>query len=56
MNDAFRYKLHMFGVCIDGPTISFCDNESVVKNATRPESTLATRHNRELSNRYEHCD
>jgi hypothetical protein len=27
LNDALRYKLRMFGVCIDGPTNSFCDNE-----------------------------
>ena len=26
---ALRYKLHMFGVPIDGPTNMFCDNEAV---------------------------
>jgi hypothetical protein len=31
----------MFGVPIDGPTNVFCDNESVCKNGTRPESTLS---------------
>ena len=30
----------MFGIPIDGPTGVFCDNESVVKNTTRPESSL----------------
>ena len=35
----------MFGIPIDGPTNGFCDNESVVKNATRPESTLSKKHN-----------
>ena len=45
MNDSLRYKLRMFGVPIDGPTNAFCDNESVVKNVTRPESTLQKKHN-----------
>jgi hypothetical protein len=45
MNDALRYKLRMFGVGIKGPTNGFCDNMSVVKNATIPESTLAKKHN-----------
>jgi hypothetical protein len=37
---AFRYKLRMFGIPIDGPTNVFCDNESVTKNVRLPESTL----------------
>jgi hypothetical protein len=41
MIEALRYKLRMFGVPIDGPTNVFCDNESVCKNGTRPESTLS---------------
>ena len=40
-----RYKLHMFGVLIDGPTNVFCDNCRVVKNASIPESTLLKKHN-----------
>ena len=37
---ALRYKLHMFGVPIDGPANVFCDNgNGVVKN------TLAKKHN-----------
>ena len=35
----------MMGIPIDGPTSVFCDNESVFKNATRPESTLKKKHN-----------
>jgi len=45
MNDALRYKLRMFGIPIEGPSNGFCDNESVIKNATRPESTLQKKHN-----------
>ena len=30
----------MFGVPIEGPTNVFCDNETVYKNASTPESTL----------------
>ena len=45
MNDGLRYKLRMFGIPIDGPTNGFCDNESVVRNTTVPESTLQKKHN-----------
>ena len=38
-------KIRMFGNAIDGPTNTFCDNESVVTNATRPESVLKKKHN-----------
>ena len=30
----------MFGVPIEGPTNVFCDNMTVYKNASTPESTL----------------
>ena len=30
---------------IDGPTNTFCDNNSVVQNVTRPESVLQKKHN-----------
>ena len=42
-----RYKLRMFGVPIppDHATHVFCDNESVVNNATRVESVLNKKHN-----------
>jgi hypothetical protein len=35
----------MFGIPIDGPTNVYCDNKSVVINATKPESTLKKKHN-----------
>ena len=58
MIEGLRYKLRMMGVPIDGPcgtkygptnvcgpTNVFCDNESVVKNVTRPESPIKKKHN-----------
>jgi Reverse transcriptase (RNA-dependent DNA polymerase) len=45
MIEGLRYKLRMMGVEVDGPTAVFCDNESVVKNSTHPESTLKKKHN-----------
>jgi hypothetical protein len=45
MNAALRYKLRMMGVPIEGPSNTFGDNSSVVKNVTLPESTLHKRHN-----------
>ena len=38
------YKLRMFGVPIDGPARVFCDNDSVVKSSTYPESSLKRKH------------
>ena len=35
----------MFGIPITGPTRVLCDNESVVKNSSRFESTLSKKHN-----------
>jgi hypothetical protein len=35
----------MFGVPIDGPANVFCDNKSVITNATIPTSTLKKKHN-----------
>ena len=43
--EGLRYKLRMMGVEVDGPTNLFCDNEAVVLNTTRPESTLKKKHN-----------
>ena len=43
--EALRYKLRMMGVPIDGATKVYCDNDSVVKSTTRPESTLKKKHN-----------
>ena len=50
-----RYKLRMFGIPMqDGNTATniFCDNESVVKNASQVESTLNKKHN---SLAYHYC-
>ena len=38
--EALCYKLHMFGIPIEFPTNVFCDNETVIKSTTIPESTL----------------
>ena len=35
----------MFGVPIAGPTKVYCDNESVVKSTSIPESRLRKKHN-----------
>ena len=43
--EGLRCKLRMMGMPVNGPTNVFCDNESVFKNATRPESTLKKKHN-----------
>ena len=42
---ALRYKLRMFGVPIDGPADVYCDNQGVVLNVSKPESTLNKKHN-----------
>jgi hypothetical protein len=42
---ALPYKLHMFGVPIDGATSVIVDNETVVKNSTILSSTLQKKHN-----------
>ena len=44
MIEGLRYKLRMMGVPIDGETNFFCDNNSVVQNASRPESQLKKKH------------
>ena len=43
--EGLRYKLRFMGIEVDGPTNVFCDNESALKNTTRPESTLKNKHN-----------
>jgi ribosomal protein L31E len=43
--EALRYKLRMFGVPIDGSANMYCDNKSVVTNASIPTSVLNKRHN-----------
>ena len=42
--ESLRYKLHMFGIPLEGPTNMFCDNEVVFKNASIPDSTLKKKH------------
>ena len=43
--EGLRYKLRMMGVPIDGYCYTFVDNNSVVKNASCPESTLKKKSN-----------
>jgi hypothetical protein len=45
MIEGLCYKLQMMGILLTGPTSVFCDNESVDKNSTTPESTLKKHHN-----------
>ena len=45
MVEGLRYKLRMMGIPLVGSTAVFCDNQSVVKNSTAPESVLKKRHN-----------
>ena len=40
-----RYKLQMMCIEVDEPTNVFCDNDSVVKNTTSPESTPKKKNN-----------
>ena len=40
-----RYKLHMMGVPLNGPTYVYGDNMSVIYNTSRPESTLKKKSN-----------
>jgi hypothetical protein len=35
-----RYKLHMMGIPLTGPSYIYGDNKSQVTNSTRPKSTL----------------
>jgi hypothetical protein len=45
MIEGLRYKLRMMGVPLDGPADVFCDNQSVVTNTTKPESSLSKKSN-----------
>ena len=40
-----RYKLRMMGVPVEGPTYIYGDNMSVIKNTSKPESTLKKKSN-----------
>jgi hypothetical protein len=35
----------MFGIPINGPTKTYCDNQGIVKNVSIPESVLSKKHN-----------
>ena len=50
--ESLRYKLRMFGIPVDDATIVFCDNQAVVTNSTRSESTLKKKH---VSIAYHRC-
>jgi len=43
--ESLRFKLRSFGIPIEGPSVVYCDNQSVVHNAQRPESVLKKKHN-----------
>ena len=43
--EALCFKLQMMSVPLNGEMNVFCDNESVFKNSTLPESTLKMMHN-----------
>mmetsp|Transcript_12115 Transcript_12115/g.18272 ORF Transcript_12115/g.18272 Transcript_12115/m.18272 type:complete len:114 (-) Transcript_12115:147-488(-) len=45
MCQSLRYKLRMFDVPVDGPTMVFCDNQSVTNNVSIPTSLLNKKHN-----------
>jgi hypothetical protein len=45
MIESLRYKLRMFGIPIERAANVFCDNNSVVINATIPTSPLKKKHN-----------
>ena len=42
--ESLQYKLHMFGVPLEGPTNMYCDNGAVFKNASILDSTLKKKH------------
>jgi hypothetical protein len=44
MIEGLCYKLCMMGVSSEDVMKIYCDNESVVKSTTRPESTLKKKH------------
>ena len=44
MIEGLGYKLRMFGVPIDGPANTYCDNEAVYKSTVMPESVIKKKH------------
>ena len=43
--EGLRFKLRMFGVPVEGPSHLYCDNQGVVNNSSKVESTLDKKHN-----------
>ena len=43
--ESLRFKLRIFGIPFEGPTHVYCDNERVVLNSSKVESTLDKKHN-----------
>jgi hypothetical protein len=43
--ESLHYKLRMFGIPLDGPLNTFCDNSSVVTNYIHLASTIKKKHN-----------
>ena len=41
---ALQYKMHMFGVPLEGANDMFCDKNEVLKNTYTPESMLHKKH------------
>ena len=52
ITEGLRYLLRMMGFSLEGPCNVFCDNNSVVINISKPESTLKKKH---LSVAYHRC-
>ena len=44
MVEDLHYKLHIFGVPIDGSANVLCDNKAVCKNTITPDSGLKKKH------------
>ena len=42
--EGLQFKLHMFGIPLEGPTDVMCDNNSVVNNLQHAESVLSKKH------------
>ena len=44
MMEGLSYKLRMLGIPVEEPARVYCDNESVVKSTSYPESALKKKH------------
>ena len=52
MIEYLRYKLRIFGILINGSANIYCDNETMTKNTTIPESTLKKKYHSIAYHRY----